>query len=178
MAKDKVLERMQEYIENAKLLLEDDGGIEPTVFSEVEEGVLVLPIYHQDDGNNDQSTNLISQVLNAYNCKEYFVVVESYRMAKRGREELEVLDECVNVLYTDGKVKKLLSIVYKRLNAKEFFFGDTVEIKPSNVNGSLLDLFNLFTLAPKLTKKEKANIRIMFPMESEDDLESSSHNLN
>jgi hypothetical protein len=172
---DNILVKMFEYLEQAKKLLSDEGFLQPTVFahSPFNDSLLVLPIINEDTDLPDLAIDLVGKVIAAYGVTEYFVVSESYHMAQTG----EMQDECLNVVYVGRAKKRLISLPFRRLDSGSFFFGEMVEILPSNVEGSVTDLFRLKERFPYLSEKEKAYIRLMFPAQAEDELAQHDYSL-
>jgi len=168
--KDLVLEKMLEYLVSSKELLLRDGSIQPTVFASFEhDGIIILPIVNNEDEDPEDSLTLISKVIIAYDVMEYYVVSESYRLTEKSDEH--ALEDCLSVSYIGPKdVKRIISLVFKKVNT-EVFFGELVELYPSNVEGSIKDLFLLKERVPNLTEADKKYIRLLFPVQSEEEID-------
>jgi len=168
LSNDTILSKMLEYLERAKKVLEEDGYLQPTVFAYTnlasENSILVLPVLQEDETPPDLALNVISKVLNAYNVSDYFVVSESYIIAD------DTPQDCINIVYVGTYTRRLLSLPFKHVTtSKEVFFGESVEIDPDNIEGSVLELFQLKSRTIKLTEKDKSQIRLMFPAHGSDD---------
>lgn len=168
-----VIVKMFDYLDHAKKILMEEGYLQPTVFARTHyhDSLLVLPIVNDAGDLPDVAVELASKVIRAYNVSEYYVVSESYHVLET--EQLE----CINIIYVGLGDKKLISTPLRRLDGGEFFFGETVEVIPSNVEGTILDLFNLRELTPRLTDLEKQQIRMLFPAQSDEEIAASNHTL-
>lgn len=173
--KDDVLLRMFEYLDDAKRILHEDGYLQPTVFahSPLNDSVLVLPVVNEENDLPSVALDLVSKVMRAYDVSDYFVVSESYHADSEGN----TLGECVNVIYVGGRGKKLISVTMRRLADGTLFFGDTVEIISTSIEGSVLELFLLRERTPKMTETEKAHVRLLFPAQSDSEIAGGSQTL-
>ena len=173
--KDDVLVKMFEHLDHAKKILHEEGYLQPTVFAHtpLHESLLVLPIVNEDSDLPEVALDVVSRIVCAYNVTDYFVVSESYHMTADGKMQ----DECVNVIYVGARDRKLISSPFRRLSNGDLFFGETVEIVPSNIEGSVLDLFKLKERLPRLSETDKAHIRLLFPAQTDDEIAASSQTL-
>jgi len=165
--KDEVLDIMFEYLDYAKNLLLEDGDIMPTVFAHSREGTIILPVYHPEGETSEKATDLIGKVVCAYNCYEYYVVVESYKLLEGYYDQVE---ECINVLYVCADNCRVLGLSFKRVGL-EIHYDAPAEIEPKDVEGSLTKLFKFYDY--KLSELDKSHIRLMFPIQSEEELLSN-----
>lgn len=165
--KDPVLTKMLEYLDHAKDLLIKDGSLQATVFAHLHDALIYLPISYQEHETPDVALDLISKVIAAYNVREYYVVSESYRLLDGEDERVQ---DCINVLHV-GKENRIIGCIFNRITgSNDVFFGQTVEIKPLSVEGTINDLFNLKERAPRMTLREREHIRMMFPSQTEEEI--------
>lgn len=161
MITDVILLRMNEYLDRAKKVLEEDEFLQPTIFAYISStDTLVLPLMQEDDVYPENTLDIVSKILIAHDVSDYFVITESYII-----QDNEAFD-CINVIYSGTRGKRLISVPFKKITgSKEIFFGESTELDISNLEGTVFELFYLKSRTPTLSEKECMEIRILFPLE-------------
>jgi len=169
MSKDKtpedpILDQLFFYLSHAKNLLEDNHKLAPVIFAITPFGTQILPVYHPD-GEAAGTLDLISKVMTAYDCTEYYMIADSNRVAHDDQ-----LQECINSLYVSRKLQRLLCWDYGRFRpSKEgtdviHFEDDPYEVAElDKIGGSINKLFSLLDHTP-MEDQEKEHLRMMFPI--------------